>query len=160
MKKFTKRAAELALEEDRLKASLDPDVRAVLQGKRLLLFKEMAEQANVGDETLFQELISGFSLTGHMPESKQFPAKLKPALISGQQLRESSVWANHPVAGWPMTRRLLRQSMRKQCSSWPTVGSKAPFLSNSLMRSTMVVGCLQNVSMSDKDKKMCGGWLQ
>ena len=97
LKKFTLRAAELTEQEHKLKASLDPDVRSVLQGKRLLLFKEMAEQAQVGDENLFQELVGGFPLTGHMPESKQFPAKLKPALISVQQLRESAVWAKKMI---------------------------------------------------------------
>ena len=97
LKRFTKRAAELKSQEDELKATLDADVRAVLKGKRLLLFKEMAEQASVGDETLFQELTSGFALTGQMPESKQFPAKLKPAAISVEQLKESSVWAKKMI---------------------------------------------------------------
>eukprot|EP00435_Cladocopium_sp_Y103_P017790 s259_g4.t1 len=82
LKKYTQRAAELTQEEAKLKNSLDPDVCQVLQGKRLLLFKEMAAEAGVGDSGLFEELISGFSLTGEMPESKQFPAKLKPAMIS------------------------------------------------------------------------------
>ena len=46
-------------EELQFKKTLDVDVRRVLEGKRLLLFKEMAADANVGDETLFQELTEG-----------------------------------------------------------------------------------------------------
>ena len=97
LRKYTQRAAELASEEARIKAALDPDVRRVLQGKRLLLFEEMARDANVGDENLFKELTEGFKLTGEMPQSHQFPAKLKPAMLSVQQLRESSVWAKKMI---------------------------------------------------------------
>ena len=32
-----------------------------------------------------------------MPQSKQFPAKLKPAMISVKQLKESSVWAKKMI---------------------------------------------------------------
>ncbi|CAL1132314.1 unnamed protein product [Cladocopium goreaui] len=97
LKKYMSRAAQMSEEEFRFKETLDVDVRRVLEGKRLLLFKEMAADANVGDETLFQELTEGFRLTGEMPQSKQFPAKLKPAMISVQQLRESSVWAKKMI---------------------------------------------------------------
>ena len=97
LKKYMSRAAQLSEEEFRFKETLDVDVRRVLEGKRLLLFTEMAADANVGDETLFQELTEGFRLTGEMPQSKQFPAKLKPAMISVQQLRESSVWAKKMI---------------------------------------------------------------
>ena len=95
LRKYTQRAAQLSSEENKLKNSLD--VRRVLEGKRLLLFKEMAADAKVGDEHLFTELIEGFKLTGQMPESKQFPARLKPAMISVQQLKDSSVWAKKMI---------------------------------------------------------------
>jgi hypothetical protein len=72
--------------------------------KRLLLFKAMAEEANVGDQGLFHEIISDFSLTGEMPESRQFPIKFKPAVISVQQLRESAGWAKKMIV--PSCRRV------------------------------------------------------
>ena len=97
LKRFLERAKALQEPERTLQDSLDPDVRKVLKGKRLLLFKEMAEEAKVGDKLLFDELTSGFRLTGTMPESSQFPAKLKPAAISVQQLRESAVWAKKMI---------------------------------------------------------------
>ena len=93
LKKYMLRASELADEEATLKRSLDPDVRKVLESKRLLLFKEMASDAGVGDETLFSELSQGFRLTGVMPQSNQFPIQWKPAMISIDQLKDSSVWA-------------------------------------------------------------------
>ena len=70
LKKFTNRAAELSSAEMELKATLDPHVKNVLADKRLLLFKEMALEAGVGDDGLFNELTEGFSLTGAMSESK------------------------------------------------------------------------------------------
>ena len=83
LKKYTQRAVELAAAEKELKQSLDCDVKQVLDVKRLLLFKEMAEDAGVGDEPLFTELTEGFKLTGEMPQSKQFPAKLKTGHVVG-----------------------------------------------------------------------------
>ena len=76
---------------------MDPQVEEVLAGKRLLLFKTMCEDAGVGDQTLFQELTEGFRLTGRMLESGQFPKKMRPAAITVQQLRDSSVWAKRMV---------------------------------------------------------------
>ena len=97
LRKYTQRAAQLVSDEQQLKKSLDADVRGVLEGKRLLLFKEMAQDANVGDVNLFQELIEGFRLTGEMPQSHSFPAQFKPAQISLQQLKDSSVWAKRMI---------------------------------------------------------------
>ena len=97
LRRFVERAEFLKTEEEALKADLDGDVRAVLAPKRLLLFKEMTDEAGVGDKGLFEELTQGFSLTGDMPESGQFPAKLKPAMISVQQLRDSAVWAKRMI---------------------------------------------------------------
>ena len=97
LKRFSHRAVELAAQEAELKASLNEDVRTVLADKRLLLFKEMASEAQVGDDGLFDELVKGFSLTGAMPESGTFPAKLRPAQISVQQLKESAVWARKMI---------------------------------------------------------------
>ena len=97
LKRFANRAKELACQEAELKASLDPDVRTVLSDKRLLLFKEMADEAGVGDDSLFDELVKGFSLTGSMPQSGSFPTKLKPAQISVQQLKESAVWSRKMI---------------------------------------------------------------
>ena len=57
----------------------------------------MALDAGVGDEHLFKKLTEGFKLTGEMPQSKQVPAKLKPAMLSVQQLRDSAVWAKKMI---------------------------------------------------------------
>ena len=136
LRRYTERAAQLSSEENQLKNSLDPDVRRVLEGKRLLLFKEMAADAKVGDEHLFTELIEGFKLTGQMPESKQFPARLKPAMISVQQLKDSSVWAKKMIhascrrvgADPEIARAVYEETIQQRADGWV----KGPYTSSEL----------------------------
>ena len=136
LRKYTERAAQLSSEESQLKNSLDPDVRRVLEGKRLLLFKEMAADAKVGDEHLFTELTQGFKLTGEMPESKQFPARLKPAMISVQQLKDSSVWAKKMIhascrrvgADPEIARAVYEETIQQRTDGWV----KGPYTSAEL----------------------------
>ena len=136
LRKYTERAAQLSSDESKLKSSLDPDVRCVLEGKRLLLFKEMAADAKVGDEHLFTELTEGFKLTGQMPESKQFPARLKPAMISVQQLKDSSVWAKKMIhascrrvgADPEIARAVYEETLQQKADGWV----KGPYTSSEL----------------------------
>ena len=136
LRKYTERAAQLSSEESQLRNSLDPDVRRVLEGKRLLLFKEMAADAKVGDEHLFTELIQGFKLTGEMPESKQFPARLKPAMISVQQLKDSSVWAKKMIhascrrvgADPEIARAVYEETIQQRTDGWV----KGPYTASEL----------------------------
>ena len=60
MKHYTKLAVSLMEDEKNLRNSMDPQVNAVLSGKRLKLFEQMCLDAGVSDETLFEELTSGF----------------------------------------------------------------------------------------------------
>ena len=97
LRKYMRRAIDLANDERALRATLNPDVNKVLEGKRLLLFNEMAKEAGVNDPLLFQELQEGFRLTGDVRASGNYPEKLRPAMITVGQLRESSVWAKKMI---------------------------------------------------------------
>ena len=88
-----KRAIDLANDEKALRATMNPEVNKVLEGKRLLLFNEMANEAGVNDPLLFQELQEGFRLTGDVRASGNYPERLRSAMITAEQLRESSIWA-------------------------------------------------------------------
>ena len=93
-----KRLAEsLEVSENELKSAMRPDVRKIMGTKRLLLFKQMLEDANVGDENLFSELTNGFRLTGQKEASGQFRPRFKPAQLSVEELRKSSKWARHAI---------------------------------------------------------------
>ena len=66
LRKYLRLAVELSSDEARLHEGLRPDLEPVLQGKRLLLFKAMMEDAGVADPLLFQHMVDGFPLVGHL----------------------------------------------------------------------------------------------
>ena len=74
---WSQRCKELAGEEKALHANLEPHLRLVLQGKRLLLFKEMLEAYDYPDKTLVDDITNGFPLSGWLPKSHVLPVGLK-----------------------------------------------------------------------------------
>lgn len=99
LKHYIERAKALLNEERELHASLDPALKPVLKSKRLLLFKEMLQDAGVVDEELFTEMCSGFRLIGDLKPSGQFPEQWKPAALGVEQLQQTAVWAQRAVVG-------------------------------------------------------------
>lgn len=93
------RARELSDDERTLRESLDPSAQPVLAPKRLLLFKEMLCDAGADDALLFDDICNGFRLVGDLQPSGQFSQQWKPAALSVEQLRQTSVWAQHAVIG-------------------------------------------------------------
>jgi hypothetical protein len=74
---WSQRCKELASDEKTLHANLEPHLRLVLQGKRLLLFKEMLEAYDYPDRTLVDDITNGFPLSGWLPKSHVLPVGLK-----------------------------------------------------------------------------------
>ena len=74
---WSQRCKELESKEKALHEKLEPHLRHVLQGKRLLVFKEMLEFFNYPDKTLVDDIIKGFPLSGWLPKSNVFPVGLK-----------------------------------------------------------------------------------
>ena len=86
LKFWIERAKELSESEAAFQASLHPGVRAVLRGKRLLLFQEMLKQASYYDMDVCNELTQGATLTGEAPRSGLWPSKFTPASMTEQEL--------------------------------------------------------------------------
>jgi hypothetical protein len=61
----------LDADEKRLHESMPDDLKSVMGSKRLLLFKQMMEDAGIVDEQLFNEMKGGFRLTGQLEASGQ-----------------------------------------------------------------------------------------
>ena len=61
--------------------------KEVLRDKSLLLFKRLLLDAGHDDVDLPSHMVSGFDLTGMLPESKVFGRKVRPAVISCDELR-------------------------------------------------------------------------
>ena len=92
-------AKSLEPAERKIKASMDPQVKKVMGTKRLLLFRQMMQDAGVQDENLFEDMVNGFRLTGTLPPSGLFPPKYKPATVSVEELRRTSEWTKHLIEG-------------------------------------------------------------
>ena len=80
------RAASLKEDEQRLHESLPDHLKLILQGKKLLLLKEMMRAAGCADETLVDDICRGFSLSGWLPASGEFLPRSRRPKFSVQTL--------------------------------------------------------------------------
>ena len=62
--KWTTRCKELEGKEKLLHESLEPHLKGVLSGKRLLIFQEMLDELEYPDRNLVKDICAGFPLTG------------------------------------------------------------------------------------------------
>ena len=97
LRHYTVRAAELRIQEKELHRRLEPEIEAVMKSKRLLLFKEMLQDASIEDPSLFDEMCNGFKLVGNLESSGQFLQKWKPATVGVDQLKMTAKWAQRAV---------------------------------------------------------------
>ena len=87
VKKWSNRAKELQGAEDALHAEMPEYLAQVLQGKRLLLFKEMMTAAGCTDELLFRDIVSRFRISGWMPVTGNTTAKVRAPKMSTASLK-------------------------------------------------------------------------
>ena len=74
MARWERRGRELESEECKLHETMDADCRRVLEGKKLLLFQELLEEAEFpGASDLVWYMANGFPLSGVFPETGIFP---------------------------------------------------------------------------------------
>ena len=80
VKKWSARAKDLQGAEDALHDSMEPHLKEVLRGKRLLLLGEMMSEAGCPDTQLPNDIKEGFRLSGWMPVSgNTAPSVKRPA---------------------------------------------------------------------------------
>lgn len=97
LKYYVSRAKDLETEEKDLHARLDPQLEPVLASKRLLLFKEMLDDAGIEDTKLFDDVCNGFRLIGDIEPSGQFSRQWRPAIVGREQLRQTALWSQKAV---------------------------------------------------------------
>ncbi|CAL1173405.1 unnamed protein product [Cladocopium goreaui] len=90
--KVKKLAVQLESEEQKLHQQLNPEMAKLLEGKRLLLWKELMLRTGYDDPTLFDEMLSGFKLVGQAKVSPQFPRGFSSMQQSPEELRRKSLW--------------------------------------------------------------------
>ena len=82
LRHYERRAACLEKAEQELKDSVHPEVRVIMQDKRLLLLAEVLRDAGVDDKYLVEDLTQGFRITGELRPSGLFPRILRPAALT------------------------------------------------------------------------------
>ena len=92
LKQMLVRRQELSCKEKQLHLELHPEIRPILAGKQLLLWKEVLQDTNFPDENLIDEVIQGFQITGQAPFSPVFPHGHQPSLQSEEELMSQAKW--------------------------------------------------------------------
>eukprot|EP00434_Breviolum_minutum_P036682 symbB.v1.2.032515.t1/scaffold3913.1/size48432/3 len=77
IRKWAQRAKELASAEEKLQSELPSHLKSILGGKRLLLMKEMLEDASYPDTKLIEDISNGFGISGWLTKSNVFPKETK-----------------------------------------------------------------------------------
>ena len=95
--KWSERCKALEEEEAKLHDSLDMHLQHVLVGKRLILFREMLASLGYPDETLVDDIVRGFPLSGWLPKSNVFPVSLKRPGQSVESALKIARGINHNV---------------------------------------------------------------
>ena len=95
--KWSNRCKALKLDEDRLRQNMESHLQRVLQGKRLLLMKEMLLDLGYPDSSLVDEITGGFQLSGWLPKSKVFPPHVKRPQQSMAAVRTMSKGVNKSI---------------------------------------------------------------
>jgi hypothetical protein len=108
---YLARAKALHAQECALHDSLDEQIKPVMASKRLLLFKEMMDDAGVQDKELFSDMCNGFRLVGDLQPSGQFQQQWKPAALGVEQLQQTALWAQKAVVSSCQGQRDSRGSL-------------------------------------------------
>ena len=126
LRHYEHRAACLEKAEQELKDSMHPEVRVIMQDKRLLLLAEVLRDAGVDDKYLIEDLTQGFRITGELRPSGLFPRILRPAALTQDDLRATAKWSKHVVADScrraskdsEVARSVWRETMEQRDKHW------------------------------------------
>ena len=99
MQKWTDRAKQLKTREAELHSKMPFHVGAVLEGKRIILMKELAESICWPDLDLFDEMAEGFKLVGTASMTGVFKPQPNLAMMSEQELENSLKFLKPAILG-------------------------------------------------------------
>ena len=83
---------QLAAEEVKLHAKLDPDVECILQGKNLLLWKKLLEESGYKDLSIWDEVVRGVKMTGPASLSEEMPHGYQVPNMSEREVQAKAHW--------------------------------------------------------------------
>ena len=97
VKLWSHRAAELKAEDERMLERAPQHLRHLLRGKRLAVWQSMLEHYAYPDVTLVEDIVSGFAVTGWLPDSGIFPKEFRPPSMDVSTLQAISKGVNQHV---------------------------------------------------------------
>ena len=114
VKKYSALATSNKVEELKLRARMPEHIRKVMVGKRIALLGKMLEDLQFPDDNLVSDIVTGFKLSGWMPESKIFPRKVKNPTLTTDALVHSTASFNNKV--WRQMQ--MRQDEQLENDTW------------------------------------------
>ena len=112
--KYLQRAKLLSQEEEQLRQTMPPHVRALVGEKRLVLWKEILSDLHYPDATLIDEIAEGFKLSGWMERSGVFKTRTKRPSMSMATLKKLA-----PSLNCSTFRSMsVRQEPELECATW------------------------------------------
>jgi hypothetical protein len=97
IKRIIKLKEDLKSEESQIHERLDPQASMILHDKSFKLLEVLLAQIQWPDTKLVEDMVAGFSITGHTPFSGVFLEEPKVASITEQSLRASSTINNQTL---------------------------------------------------------------
>ena len=87
----------LADKERLLHESFPPHARKILDGKNLLLFRELLTRFGYQDVAVVQQMIDGVMTIGRTHDTGLWEKRLVPATMTEEELRKNSVWIRESI---------------------------------------------------------------
>ena len=97
LKKWIQRAKDLDGEEKRLHSAMPPHRRKILEGKRILLLKEIIRDMQYPDPEIADLIANGFDLIGTCGGGNVLPQDFQPATLTAQDLGLHSESSNKAI---------------------------------------------------------------
>ena len=96
-RKWERRAEELRPQEEELKNHLPEHLRSILDGKGLLVWREILQDLGYKDLGVVEEVARGTELLGQVPLTGVFEQSFKPAVATPEQVQARAVASREKV---------------------------------------------------------------
>ena len=85
-KKWMNKASELHEQELGLKESMDPELKKIVQNKKIIIFEQMINEYQIADKEAPKILSEGVDMAGRIPASDNLPRQFFPATVPEEDL--------------------------------------------------------------------------
>ena len=80
------KASELHEQELDLKESMDPELKKIVQDKKIIIFEQMISEHQIADKEAPKILSEGVDMAGRIPSSDNLPRQFFPATVPEEDL--------------------------------------------------------------------------